>query len=218
MNFDAGCRMSPLEWCITCVWSNFLLWRSLQCSLKIFLECNFSGMVIYLQLLAYNLSQYPSIDTTLPFFAYHILLHGHCLEVFHGASPSFVGLWSSTGTSLPLTCFLGQVLPARTIPPCPASCMASNGLHAIDQFALVLALGEAVRLDLPKDGGFPPLVPFKRLKPDSFYKNNWKTAPFQPHKSRSDQMTTLTLTSQEWMNIWDDAVVPALSFVTTICS
>jgi len=33
----------------------------------------------------------------------------------------------------------------RTIPPCPASCMASNGLHAIDQFALVLALGEAVR-------------------------------------------------------------------------
>ena len=34
----------------------------------------------------------------------------------------------------------------RTIPPCPSSCMASNGLHAIDQFALVLALGEAVRL------------------------------------------------------------------------
>ncbi|CAJ1357974.1 unnamed protein product [Effrenium voratum] len=36
-------------------------------------------------------------------------------------------------------------LLTRTIPPCPASCMASNGLHAIDQFALVMALGEAVR-------------------------------------------------------------------------
>eukprot|EP00439_Symbiodinium_sp_Y106_P065390 s235_g10.t1 len=33
----------------------------------------------------------------------------------------------------------------RTIPRCPQSCLASNGLHAVDQFALVLALGEAVK-------------------------------------------------------------------------
>lgn len=33
----------------------------------------------------------------------------------------------------------------RTIPPCSASCLASNGLHAIDQFGLMMALGEAVR-------------------------------------------------------------------------
>ena len=75
------------------------------------------------------------------------------------------------------TCFLGQVSPARTIPPCPASCMASNGLHAIDQFALVLALGEAVRLDLPKDGGLPHSSFQKPLEPDCSSKNNWKTVP-----------------------------------------
>ena len=50
--------------------------------------------------------------------------------------------------------YLREYFPcSRTIPPCSASCLASNGLHAIDQFALVMALGEAVRL--------------RRLKPPS---------------------------------------------------
>eukprot|EP00930_Biecheleria_cincta_P104321 TRINITY_DN9654_c0_g1_i1.p1 TRINITY_DN9654_c0_g1~~TRINITY_DN9654_c0_g1_i1.p1 ORF type:complete len:391 (+),score=68.80 TRINITY_DN9654_c0_g1_i1:161-1333(+) len=32
----------------------------------------------------------------------------------------------------------------RHIPPCPEACSLSNGLHAIDQFGMALALGEAV--------------------------------------------------------------------------